>query len=81
MIPYYGAMKTYANILGEEGLAKYRELAEIEWARVSVLEPGSDTKEKYGRRFRITGIMESFAKETGDIEAVIAVKKRDLSSA
>jgi len=78
---FYGAMKTYANILGEKGLAKYRELAENEWNKVSVLNPGDDTKEKYGRRFRITSIMESIARETGDVEDVIAVKKRDLSSA
>lgn len=78
---FYGAMKTYADILGEKGLAKYRELAESEWAKVPVLAPGSDIKEKYGCRFRITSIMESLAKETGKVEAVIAIKKNDLSSA
>lgn len=78
---FYGAMQTYANILGEKGLAKYRELAKNEWAKVPVLKPSSDTKERYGHRFRLTGIMERIAKETGDVEAVIAVKTRDLSSA
>ncbi len=77
---FYGAMQTYADILGEVGLAKYRELAESVWAKIPVLKPGSDTKERYGRRFRITSIMESMAKETGDVEAVIAIKTRDLSS-
>ena len=37
--------------------------------------------EKYGKRFRITHIMETLARQTGDVEAVVAVKKRDLSLA
>lgn len=77
---FFGAMQTYASILGKKGLVKYRELAENEWAKVSVLKPGSDSRERYGRRFRITGIMESIAKETGDVEAVIAIKIKDLST-
>jgi uncharacterized Zn finger protein len=35
----------------------------------------------YGERFRITQIMEMLARQTGDVEAVVAVKRRDLSSA
>ncbi|MGB7922325.1 MAG: DUF6880 family protein [Pyrinomonadaceae bacterium] len=36
---------------------------------------------QYGRRFRITSIMESLARTTGDVEALVAIKSRDLSSA
>ncbi len=36
---------------------------------------------QYGRRFRITSIMETLARTTGDVEALVAVKSRDLSSA
>lgn len=36
---------------------------------------------QYGRRFRITSIMESLARASGDVEALVAIKKRDLSSA
>ena len=78
---FYGAAENYAGILGEKGLAVYRMLAEAEWAKVPALGPGRDDPEKYGKRFRITHIMETLARQTGDVEAVIAVKKRDLSLA
>jgi len=76
---FYGASEKYADVLGRKGLAVYRQLAEAEWARVPALEPGRDDPE-YGKRFRITHIMETLARRTGDVEAVVAVKKRDLSS-
>jgi uncharacterized Zn finger protein len=78
---FYGATETYAGVLGEKGLAVYRKLAEAEWNKVPALGPGRDGSDKYGKRFRITHIMETLARQTGDVEAVIAVKKRDLSSA
>jgi uncharacterized Zn finger protein len=36
---------------------------------------------QYGRRFRITSIMEALVHTTGDVEALVLVKSRDLSSA
>ena len=78
---FYGAAETYADILGKKGLAIYRTLAEAEWAKVPALGPGGDHSEKYGKRFRITHIMETLARQTGDVEAVVAIKKRDLSLA
>ena len=78
---FYGAAETYASILGKKGLAVYRTLAEEEWAKVPALRPGQDNSEKYGKRFRVTHIMETLARQTGDVEAVVAVKKRDLSLA
>ena len=78
---FYGAAETYAGILGEKGLGVYRMLAEAEWAKVPALGPGRDDPEKYGKRFRITHIMETLAHQTRDVDAVVAVKKRDLSFA
>lgn len=78
---FYGAAETYADVLGEKGVAVYRKLAEAEWTKVPALGPGRDDPEKYGKRFRITRIMETLARQAGDVEAVVAVKKRDLSSA
>jgi len=78
---FFGAAEKYARALGKEGLAVYRELAEAEWARVRALEPGQKDPETYGKRFRITHIMETLARRSGDVEAVVAVKQRDLSSA
>jgi uncharacterized Zn finger protein len=78
---FYGAAETYAGVFGKKGLAVYRTLAEVEWAKVPEMGPGRDGPEKYSKRFRITHIMETLARQTGDVEAVVAVKQRDLSLA
>lgn len=75
----HDAVDTYAGILGERGLAVYRQLAEAEWAQVPSLGPGSNLWEGSGNRYRITRIMETLARRTGDLEAIVAVKKHDLS--
>lgn len=67
--------------LEKKGLAVYQQLADAEWVKVPALKPGRDDSEKYGKRFRITNIMETLARQTGDVEAIVAVKKRDLSLA
>ncbi|MEJ7745633.1 MAG: DUF6880 family protein [Luteimonas sp.] len=78
---FHGAAQTYAGIFDRKGLTVYRTLAEAEWANVRPLGPGRDDPEKYGKRFRITQIMETLARQTGDVEALVAIKQRDLSSA
>lgn len=77
---FSGAVKTYAGVLGREGIAAYRQLAEAEWAKLPALGPRGADRRDHARRFRITRIMEALARQTGDVEAVVAVKKRDLSS-
>ncbi len=79
---FYNAVKTYADVLGEKGIAHYRKLAEKTWGQVPQLNPSQSTSARYeGSRFRITHIMEALTEETGDIEALVAVKSRDLSDA
>lgn len=78
---FHGAALTYADVLGKKGLATYRQLAEAQWAKVPALKPGDDDRGRFGERFRITSIMEALARQTGDVDALIAVKQRDLSSA
>ncbi len=76
---FYGALDTYSSVLGEKGLAVYRKLAEAEWASVPARAAGD--KGGFSSYSRITDIMESIAERSGDIEALVAIKKRDLSSA
>lgn len=76
---FFGASQTYASVLGEPGLAAYRRLAERDWERVPALAPG-DVGSWQGNRFRITRIMEALAELSGDVDAVVAVLARDLSS-
>ena len=67
----------YRHALGKEGLRRYRELAEAEWRK---LKP-RDAKDGYdAHRSRITRIMERLAEASGDIEELVAIKSRDLSS-
>lgn len=79
---FYNAVERYAEVLGETGLAAYRDLAEAAWARVPALTPGDDRGESWeNRRYAITRIMETLALRQGDTDALVAVKARDLSSA
>lgn len=71
---FFEAARTYEDVLGERGLAVYRELAEREWQRLS-------GNESSGERFRIKHIMEVLARQRGDVEARVSVESRDLSSA
>jgi uncharacterized Zn finger protein len=67
---------TYHDALGEEGLRRYRELAEIEWAKIKPRQSG-DAYDSH--RSHITSIMESLAKASGNVEELVAIKSRDLS--
>lgn len=77
---FYGAVKTYSEVLGKKGLALYRQLAEEEWKKIKPLGPGEKDPDRYGLRFRVRHIMEDLAKESGDIEALVAIMSRDLSN-
>jgi uncharacterized Zn finger protein len=74
------AVSRYAEVLGDAGLARYRELADEAWAEVPKLAPGEDSSERYGTRFRITRIMQSLAQCSGSLADQVAVAERDLSS-
>jgi len=77
---FYGAAGTYAGVLGEEGLAEYRRLAEAEWGRLPALAPGE--RPTYdSRRFSVTSMMQTLAEISGDVDAVVAVLAKDQSSA
>ena len=69
----------YADVLGPQGLAEYRRLAEAEWMHLPALVPGDNNHDSFGSRFRISSIMESLARQSGDYEILVAVKRHDLS--
>jgi uncharacterized Zn finger protein len=77
---FFEAANTYADVLGEEGLVEYRRLAEEQWTHVRALGPGEEDPRRYGgERFRITHIMETLARQEGDVEGLVGVLSRDLS--
>jgi uncharacterized Zn finger protein len=69
---------TYRHVLGKPGLQRYRELAEAEWSKIKPRK--QDGRDFDSHRFRITQIMEQLAEASGDIEELVAIKARDLSS-
>jgi uncharacterized Zn finger protein len=78
---FHGASATYAAVLGDAGLAEYRRLAEEAWKKLAPLNPRSRDEDRYGLRFRLASILESFAERDGDADARIEIRKKDLSSA
>jgi len=75
------AAETYADVLGEKGLAVYRRLAEAEWKKIPPLKPSQRDAGFDWRRSRLTSIMESLAYVDDNIEALVEIKSKDLSSA
>jgi uncharacterized Zn finger protein len=78
---FYNALEAYAGVLGKKGIEKYRELAEKEWSKVEAFKPGDRDRRRAWENYRIRDIMESLARISGDIEAQVEVRKRDLYSA
>lgn len=78
---FHGASEIYADVLGEAGLAEYRRLASEAWKKLGPLHPRSRDEDRYGLRFRLASILESFAERDGDVDARIEIRKKDLSSA
>ncbi|MGA7409093.1 MAG: DUF6880 family protein [Bryobacteraceae bacterium] len=77
---FFDAAAQYADILGPKGRKVYRELAEAEWEKVPV-RTANHKQSEWDRHVRITQIMESLARASGDIEELVAVMSRDLSDA
>ena len=77
---FYDAAERYEKVLGAKGLTAYRQLAETEWEKVPP-RTGKHEGSERGQHFRITHIMESLARASGEIEELVAVMSRDLSSA
>lgn len=75
---FQSAAETYADVLGERGLRRYKELAQLEWDKVPVRTAG---KERYFRHdySRITQVMRSLARFSGDIEQLVEVISRDFT--
>jgi uncharacterized Zn finger protein len=76
---FSGAAATYAEVLGEKGIAAYRRLAESAWDRLPRLAPGAG-RSFDGERHRIADMMEALAEAGGDVDQVVEVLAKDQSS-
>lgn len=75
---FSGCAARYADILGEEGLAEYRRLAEAAWQKCATRKRRSD--EFSIEHDRLLRILDFFAERDGDIDLRIALRAKDLSS-
>lgn len=71
----------YAEILGETGLLAWRRLLTQEWQNLPPPQTASRAEDIDHRRFQINALMERMASDAGDLEALAAIRKRDLITA
>ncbi|QWG15836.1 SWIM zinc finger family protein [Bradyrhizobium sediminis] len=76
-----GAVRRYADVLGEAGLAEYRRLARKAWEKPapSAGRKGQQDDDSVDRH-QLMRILDFFAERDGDVDARIALRVRDLSS-
>lgn len=75
------AVRVYADVLGEEGLAEYRRLATASWAKLPTVSGITrERHEGFGQYEQLKDILDFFAERDGDVEARIALRTKDLSS-
>lgn len=80
---FLDAPERYRDVLGDNGLAAYRARLERDWESVPELPPESERpflRSYDGRRATITFLRESLARADGNIDELISVYARDLSS-
>ena len=77
---FYRILPDYQAALGDQGLARYEQRVEEQWNTLPALTPRDAHKNWDSRRNRLESAMAELAKRRGDIDALIAIKARDLSS-
>jgi uncharacterized Zn finger protein len=76
---FSSAVETYASILGKPGLARYRQLAEAMWAEFPARSAKDVDRSFNYKRSKLQRILEALAKVDGGIEAIVTIKRQDLS--
>ena len=78
---FYAILPDYAGALGEAGLTRYEERVLEKWGQLPKLTPGNSISRTWdARRSRLESTMTQLATKRGDVETLIAVFSRDLSS-
>jgi uncharacterized Zn finger protein len=80
---FQGANEAYADLLGDAGQFEYRRLASEAWQKIRSLRAGGRQMqdEQSSARYRLGAMLESFAERDGDVDAHIAIRAMDLSTA
>ncbi len=74
------SFEDYRPLLGDAGLRTFRALAEKQWKKVPAYGPDQEQARTWGEHFRITQIMEALARSDQDIDRLVQIKARDLTS-
>lgn len=77
---FIDSVERYADVVGDEGVAEMRRLAEERWATMPERAPGAGFDTTPGR-FHLERMMEKLAVHAGDVDARVDVMARDLSYA
>lgn len=77
---FYNILPAYEEALGERGLARYHELVAAQWKKLPVLTAKDANKSWDSRRSRLESAMTALAKQRGNVDAIVAIQSRDLSS-
>lgn len=78
---FHGAAAVYADVLCEKGLAEYRRLAAAAWERLPQLRGGQEGRDASADYDGLAEILDFFAEQDGDVDARVALRTKDLSSA
>lgn len=78
---FYTILPDYAAAFGETGLARYEDLVLENWNKLPKLTPGNSISRTWDeQRSRLESAMTELATRHGDVETLIAIRRRDLSS-
>jgi uncharacterized Zn finger protein len=78
---FYDVLPAYADALGELGRCRYRELVRNRWDSLPALQPGNEYRRSFEPlRMRLEHAMTSLAELDGDVDALIRIRSKDLSS-
>jgi uncharacterized Zn finger protein len=78
---FYNVLPEYAEPLGKSGLRRYRELVDEAWEALPTLAPSKEDRRSYDSpRMQLEHAMGTLAELDGDVDALIRIRSKDLSS-
>ncbi|CAG9173466.1 hypothetical protein LMG23992_02461 [Cupriavidus laharis] len=78
---FYNVLPAYEEPLGKSGLRRYRQLVSEAWETLPVLGPANEFRQSFdSRRMRLEQAMLALAELDGDVDALIGICAKDLSS-
>lgn len=78
---FYNVLPAYAEPLVKNGLNRYRELVSEAWEALPTLAPGKEYRRSYDSpRMQLEHAMDVLAELDGDVDTLIRIRSKDLSS-